>query len=114
MVTSNLVSEVKNKTDVDLSNNCRFIFSDNSPRLDADVWLFEIDSSNSVRFPKQLELLPADAGRDMAKTMESMGNISIGVPKASYYAVWQLSNTQCKAILIMTSSNGFLKLERFY
>jgi hypothetical protein len=114
MITSNIVSDVKSKTGVDLPKSCRLILSTNTPRLDSDTWLFEIDGSNPAQFPRQLELQPQADGRDTAKLMERMSGISIGIPKAWYFGTWQISNAQCHATLISTSNSDYLMLERLY
>jgi len=114
MITSNLVSDVKSKTGVDLPKSCTLILSTNYPRLDSDTWLFEIDGSNPAQFPRQLELQPQGDGHSMAKLMERMGGVSIGVPKAWYFGIWQVTNAQCHATLIMTSNREYLMLERLY
>lgn len=114
MITSSLASDVKTKTDVDLSKSCRFILSTNYPRLDSDIWLFQIDGSNLAQFPRQLEVQPQGDGRNMAKVMERMSGISIGIPRAWYFGIWQVSNAQCHATLITTSNSEYLMLERLY
>jgi len=114
MITSNLISDVKFKTGVDLPQSCRFILSSNYARLDSDVWLFEIGSSNLVKFPKQLVLQPQGDGHNMAKDIELMSGVSIGTLKAWYFGIWQISNAQCHATLMTASNSEYLMLERLY
>jgi hypothetical protein len=113
MITSNLVSDVKNKTGVDLPMACKLILSTNSPRLDCDTWLFKMDG-NAAQFPRQLELQPQSDARNTVKVMERMGGISIGIPEAWYFGIWQASNAQCHATLVTTSNSNYLMLERLY
>jgi hypothetical protein len=114
IITSNLISDVETKTGVELPKTCRFILSSNSVRLDSDIWLFEIESNNPARFPRQLDLQPISDGRNMAQMMERMSCIPIGTPKAWYYGIWQTSNAQCHASLIVASNSDYLMLERLY
>jgi hypothetical protein len=76
--------------------------------------LFEIDGSKPAEFPRQLELQAPGDGHDIAKVMERMSGISIGVPNACYFGIWQVSNAQCHATLITTSNSEYLMLERLY
>jgi hypothetical protein len=79
------------------------------------MWLLKIDQGEPAEFPVKLEVMPQADGRDAAKLMEHMGNVSIGVPKAWYSGVWQVSsNVQCHATLFTTTSSEYLVLERFY
>jgi hypothetical protein len=114
IVTSNLILDVKSKTGVVLPTSCTLILSTNYSRLDSDTWLFEIDGGSPAQFPVQLDLQPPSGGRDSAKVMERLGGISIGIPKARYYGVWQVPNAQCHATLITTSNSDYLMLERLY
>ena len=114
MITSNLVSDVKSKTGVDLPMACRLILSTNVTRLDCDIWLFEMDGNNPAQFPRQLDLQPQGEARNTAEEMERMGGISIGMPKACYFGIWQASNAQCHATLVTTSNSDYLMLERLY
>jgi hypothetical protein len=114
IVTSNLVSEVKTKTGVRLPDSARFILSTNSPRGNSDIWFFEMDAGNSAQFPQQLELQPRGDGRKAAKVMEGMSGITIGIPEAWYFGIWQTSNAQCHATLITTSNGDYLMLQQRY
>jgi hypothetical protein len=114
MITSNLVSDVKSKTGTDLPKSCRLIVNTNYSRLNSDVWLFAIDPSNRPQFPGEMDPMPQGDGRKAASVMEDMGGISIGVPKALYFGIWQVSNAQCHATLLTTSNSDYLMLERLY
>jgi hypothetical protein len=113
LVTSNLVSEVKTKTGVDLPTSCSLIMSTNDSRLDSDTWILRFNGTNQPQFPKELHLQPSGAGPGQ-ELMERTGGFSIGISLARYYGVWQVSNAQCHATLITTTNGGYLMLERLY
>jgi hypothetical protein len=110
LVTSNLVSELKIRTGVDLPTSCRLILSTNDSRLDSDTWIFQIEGTNQPQFPKELHLQPSGAGPGQ-EPMERTGVFSIGMSLARYYGVWQVSNAQCDATLITTTNGAYLMLE---
>jgi hypothetical protein len=110
LVTSNLVSEVKIKTGLDLPKSCRLIMTTNYSRLDSDIWIIGIDGTNQPQFPKELHLQPSDAGPGQ-ELMERTVGFSIGMSLERYYGVWEVSNAQCHATLITTTNGGYLILE---
>jgi len=113
MITSNLVSEVKTKTAVDLPTSCTLIMSTNDSRLDSDTWIIRLDGTNKPQFPTKLHLQSSGAAPGQ-ELMERTGGFSIGASLARYYGVWQVSNAQCHATLITTSNSDYLMLERLY
>jgi len=113
VITSNLISDVKIKTGVDLPKSCLFIISTNYARLDSDILLFEIESNMPAQFPKRLYLLPQVDALQMAKYIERLGGISIGAPKEWYSGTWQISNVQCSATLVTASNGEYLMLELY-
>ena len=114
MITSNVISDVEIKTGVKLPKSSRFVFVGNDPRLDSEVWLFEIESNNTAQFPRQLDPQSIANGRDVEQMMEQVGAISIGTPKTLYFGTWEMSNAQCQATLITASNCDYLMLEKLY
>jgi hypothetical protein len=114
-ITVNFILDLKIKTGVTLPKACKLVTRDNDSRLDSEIWLFEIHGADRAQYPGKLNLLPEVYSRGTPEEMESMSGMSIGVPTAVYFGVWQISNSQCHATLVVTTNNSsYLMLEKLH
>jgi hypothetical protein len=114
-MTSSVLQDVKSKTGVELPKTSKLLNSKNdNSRLNADLWLIKVDSTNQLKFPAELRLLNSSDCRDSAGEMERISGVSLGVPVAGGFASWQFLKSQCHVTVLMTTNVQYLMLERLY